>query len=258
MEAQMSLVAVKKNDDGDDPRGALREAIAARAVAHAKAEQHQQAIHRARNMLGAAEARVTVAGEALEAVRTGHAEALAQAAASGGTPKPNGALRDARLALADAEDGAEAARAALERVKADSGDFGDEVAHADSGVLVAIAEVVRPVGEELLAKAKRLRTELACTLSVLSGLAKEEFANDARDRQLPTFSSIYKDQTARDARNAPTSALRAALAEFNSLATQDEVKQAAKQATDVYVRWRGALRENADAELPPWPFRGGG
>jgi hypothetical protein len=57
---------------------------------------------------------------------------------------------------------------------------------------VAIAEVVAPVGETLLATAKRLRAELACTLNILSELSQEEFANDAHTRQLdvPVFSSI--------------------------------------------------------------------
>lgn len=40
----------RKNSDKNGDRDALREAVAARAAAHAKAEQHQQAIHRAQSM----------------------------------------------------------------------------------------------------------------------------------------------------------------------------------------------------------------
>jgi hypothetical protein len=248
----MGVALVKHGSDDSDPRSGLREAIAARAVAHAKAELQQQAIDRARNMVREAEARLNVAGEALEATRALRASSLVESAQTGAAPQANTALRAARQALADSEDEASAVRSALERVEANSGDFGDEVSAADNAVLVAVAEVVRPVGDELLAKAKRLRIELACTLNVLAELSREEFANDARDRQLdvPVFSNIYKDGAARDARNGPLRALRAAIEEFNTLAAQDEVKKAAKQATDVYVRWRAALRNDPDAGLP--------
>jgi hypothetical protein len=245
-------VALLKDSGGDGPRDALRQALAARAVAYAKAELQQQAIERARNMVRDAEARLNLAGEALESARSQHASLLAEAAQAGTARKGNTPLRAARQQLSDCEDEASAARSAVEQLKTDQGDVGDEVAEADNAILVAVAEVVRPLGEELLVKAERLRTELSCTLRVLSELSREEFANDARDRQLdvPTFSSIYKDQDARDARNAPLRELRVALEAFNSLAAQDEVKKAAKQATDVYVRWRAALRSDPSADLP--------
>src|SRR5271169_7025449 len=119
----MVVALLKKDTDGGDPRAVLRQAIAAAAAVHAKTEQHQQAIHRARNMLAAAEAKVTVAGEALEAARAGHAETLAHAATTGTAPKVNTELRNSRLVLADAEDEASAARAALDRLESD----GDEL-----------------------------------------------------------------------------------------------------------------------------------
>jgi hypothetical protein len=88
----MSVALLKKNTDGDDPRAGLRQAIAARAAAHARAEQREEAIRRAHTMVRDAEARLTVVGEALEATRSGHAEALAHAASTGAAPKANGAF----------------------------------------------------------------------------------------------------------------------------------------------------------------------
>ena len=58
----MGVAAIRKNDDGDGPRYALRAAIAACAAVHARTEQHQQAVHRARNMRAAAEAKLNLAG----------------------------------------------------------------------------------------------------------------------------------------------------------------------------------------------------
>ena len=54
----MGVALVKQGSGDGDPRSALREAIAARTVIHAKAELHQQAIHRARNMVRDAEAKL--------------------------------------------------------------------------------------------------------------------------------------------------------------------------------------------------------
>jgi hypothetical protein len=92
----MGVALLKKDDGSDDPRSALREAIAARTVTHAKAELQRKAVERAHTMVRDAEARLTVVGEALEATRSGHAEALAQAASTGAAPTANGALRAAR------------------------------------------------------------------------------------------------------------------------------------------------------------------
>jgi hypothetical protein len=113
----MNVTAIHKNGDPRDPtRDALRAAIAARTTAEAEAEQHQQAIRRAHNMVHEAEQRLTVAGEALEKTRSDHAGGIARAATVGTAPKADGALRAARLVLADAEDEAQAARSALEQL----------------------------------------------------------------------------------------------------------------------------------------------
>jgi hypothetical protein len=202
-------------------------------------------------MVTTAQGKLDMAGEALESTRSKHAETYQQAigpisaiatetalsASATSSPKspPSALTRSsaARAADASSSQSASACRAARNSVFP----FGAVPACAASAS-------ARPVGEKLLVKAKRLRQELSCVLGVLAELSHEEFSNDARDRQLdvPTFSSIYKDQTARAERNVPLAALRAALEEFNTLAAQDEVKRAVKQATDVHVRWRAALR----------------
>jgi hypothetical protein len=98
-----------------------------------------------------------------------------------------------------------------------------------------------------------LRIELACTLEILSELSREEFANDERTRQLdiPAFENLYKGHAARDARNAPLQGLRVEVQAYSSLASQDELRRAAREAVAPWLKWRDELRVNADAESPP-------
>jgi hypothetical protein len=258
----MSVVApLRKNGDPRDPaRDGLREAIAARAEAIAEAEQHRQAIERTRGLVADAERRVDLAGENLEAVRGQHAQAIAASATAasataGQSPKANGQMRAARAALDDAEDEVQASRAALETLEAHGDGLGDEVATAASNVHVAIAEVVRPIGEGLLARAKQLRVELECTLGILYALSEEEFSNSERARQLdiPVFSSIYKGHAARDARNVPLNSLRVELEAFNSLAAQDDLRRAARAALEPWLQWREILQRDPGTPVPEFP-----
>jgi hypothetical protein len=228
----------------------LREAITACAAAQAKAERHQEAVRRARSIVAAAEQRVSEAAEILETARGQHAQMIAEAAQSGTAPKTNATLRAARLEQADREDELLAARAALEQIEADRGDVGDEEAAAVSNVHVAIAGVVMPVAETLLARAKRLRVELECASEILRELLKEEFANDERARQMPAFTNIYKDMDARDVRNAPLQPVRAELEALNSLAAQDDLRRAARAALAPWLQWREALQRDPDAPTP--------
>ena len=237
----MSLVAVKRNDGGDDPRDALREAIAARAVAHAKAELQQKAVERAHAMVREAEARLTVVGEALEATRSGHAEALAHAASTGAAPKANGALRAARLALSDAEDEADAARAALEQLKADRGD--DQIAQAENAVLTEIARVLALTGGELLARAQRAKAELLILTETLYALTSEETVG------VPLFGGEIARLNGQDARRAPLLGLRDEALKLSHEPGSEELATA-REAVRPWVQWRSTLRRDADAPDP--------
>jgi hypothetical protein len=230
----------KSNGAPDDPRSALREAIAARAEANAEAERHRQAIERTRGLVADAERRVGLAGENLEAVRGQHAQAIAVAAAAGQSPKANGQMRAARMALADAEDEAQAARAACEHLKADRSD--DQVAQAENVVLVQIAKVIAPVCEELLAEAVRRRAELLALTQTLFAMTSEESA-------VPRTGGEVQRAVAADARRAPLEAVRERVLRLNLLPTTEELT-AAQSAVAPWTRWRTSLRNDADAPLP--------
>ena len=238
----MGVALVKNNTNGDDPRSTLREAIAARAVAHAKAELQQQTIHRARDMLRDAEAKLGMAGEALESARSQHAETLAEAAQTGtGVPRGNTPLRAARQQLSDSEDEASAARTALEQLQGDRGD--DRVALAENAVLTAVAAVLAPVGEELLARARRTKAELLILMQTLYEITNPE------ERGVPLFGGEIQTLNARDARAAPLASLRDQVLKLSLEATRDEWAAARETA----ARWKEAklaLRTDSDAGLP--------
>lgn len=118
-----------------------------------------------------AQAKASAAADALEAARAGHAETLAHAAITGAAPKANGALRNARLALADAGEKTEAARTALDQLKADRGEL--DQAQAENAVLTEIARVLAP-GERLLEQARRKKAELLILMQTLYVLTAEE------------------------------------------------------------------------------------
>jgi hypothetical protein len=237
----MGVALLKKDDGSDDPRSALREAIAARTVTHAKAELQRKAVERAHTMVRDAEARLTVVGEALEATRSGHAEALAQAASTGAAPTANGALRAARLALSDAEDEADAVRAAFEQLKADRGD--DQVAQAENAVLTEVARVLALTGRELLARAQRAKAELLILTETLYALTSEETVG------VPLFGGEIARLNGQDQRRAPLLGLRDEVLKLSSEPRSEELA-VAREAVEPWVRWRSTLRRDADAPDP--------
>jgi hypothetical protein len=240
----MGMALVKRNTDGDDPtRSTLRAAIAARAAAEAKAGQQQEAIHRARNMVTAAEAKAGLAGEALESCRADHAQALAEAATTGSTPKANGALRSARAALSDAEDEASAARAALDRLEADGDDLKAANSQLENAVLVAIAEVIAPVAERLLAQIQRKQIELSVLQQLFLALTDDDEAG------APLFPTDVRRLNAKDARMKPVTALREQLFNLDLKAGQERAKEAAA----AWRKWRESLRRDSDVPLPELP-----
>jgi DNA repair exonuclease SbcCD ATPase subunit len=238
----MSLA--RKNHDRYDPRGDLRRAIAARDAAQAKAEQHREAIRRAQNMVREAEQKLTMAGEALERTRADHAEALAQAAATGEAPKPSGALLAARSALADSEDEAQAARSALDRLKADGDDLRASNPQLENAVLVAVAQVVAPVAARLLEEIRRKQSDLLTLQQVFDALTSDETID------VPSFSSDVQRLNAKDARMAPVTAVRDQFFHLDSKAGEDR----AKEAIVAFRRWRSALRNDPAAPEPEIPM----
>jgi chromosome segregation ATPase len=237
----MTVTAIRKNGDPRDPtRDELRAAIAACAAGHAKAEQHQEAIHRARNMLGAAEAKLNLAGEALEATRTKHASSLVQAAQSGTVPKGGTELRSSRQALADAEDEASASRAALDRLEADGDDLDASSPQLENAVLVAAAQVVASVAGQVLAQLRQKQTELAVLQQVFHALTDEQTTDT------PVFGSDVLRLNARDARMKPVARLRDEFFALDSRTGQDR----AREVAGAFRKWRTALARDPDAPVP--------
>jgi hypothetical protein len=236
----MGVALLKKGTDGADPRDALRQAIAAAAAVHAKAEQHQHAIHRARNMLGAAEAKLTLAGETLESARSQHAETLAQAAQAGTAPKGGTELRAARQALIDAEDEASASRAALDRLDSDGDDLDASSPQLENAVLVAVSQVIAPMTEHTLAQLRQKQAELLALQAAFHALTDEETIG------VPLFPSDVQRLNAKDARMAPVAALRDELYRLDSNAGQERAREVAA----LFRRWRATLRNDPDV-LPP-------
>jgi hypothetical protein len=236
----MGVAILKKDDGGDDPRAGLRQAIAACTAIHTKAERHEEAIHRSRNMVAAAEAKVTVAGEALEAIRAGHAETLAHAATTGTAPKGNTELRSARQALADAEDDASASRAALDRLESDGDDLDASSPQLENAVLVAVSQVVASAAERILAQLRQKQIELAILQQVFRALTDEETIG------VPLFPSDVQRLNAKDARMKPVARLRDEFFALNTEAGQEHAREAAV----AWRKWRSALCRDPDAAAP--------
>jgi hypothetical protein len=252
--ADMGLVAVKKNDDGGDPRSSLRRAIADAAKVNDQIERHRQAVARARDMVREAEQKLTVAGEALESARAKHAQAVARAAATGHAAKPNGALRSARAALSDAEDEAAASRAAFDRFVADGEDLEASNPQLENDVLVAVAETVAPAAQKILDQLQQKQAEVATLQQAFLALTDQETVG------LPVFYSEAEKLNMRDARAAPLKELRERYFALGSLDSQKSVQERAHEAASAARKWRTALRHDPEAapepELPPLPFRG--
>jgi hypothetical protein len=241
MEAQMSLVAVKKkNDDGDDPRDALRRAIAACASAHAKAQQHEEAVGRARNILHDAEEKVRAAVSVLTAAQEKHAHDLVRAATTGAEPRTNGALRAARISLGDAEDVAQAARDALEHLRVDGKDLLERAnPQLDDAVATAAAEVIAPVAARILERVQRAQDELLISQAIFQTLTEGE----GEQVLLPNGQFARLE----DRRMKPVKALRERFFNLDPKAGQERAKEAAA----TWRKWRSALARDPEEQPPP-------
>ena len=237
----MSVALARKTPGDDDPRAALREAIAARAVAHAKAELQQKAVERARDMVRDADAKLGMAGEALESARSQHAGTLAEAAQTGaGVPKGNTPLRVARQQLSDSEDEASASRAALDRLESDGDDLDASSPQLENAVLVAVAQVIAPVAEQILVQMRQKQVELLVLQQVFHALTDEQTTG------VPLFPSDVARLNAKDSRAKPVAMLRDQFFNLNSRTGQER----ANEVAGAFRKWRTALTRDPDAPAP--------
>lgn len=152
----------------DPAREALAKAITT-------AEQADAAVTRARAILGRAEGFVKEAGvrrveaeEALAKAIAGQGEALAKAIGAGGSTVVGDTARAARARLVDADDELEAAKAALERLKAGVQGPEDAATEARRAVEEKIAAVVDGHAEALLRAAQAAQHEYLEMCAVLT------------------------------------------------------------------------------------------
>lgn len=138
------MAFVKKSDPA---REVLRAVIAKHAILIAGSDAAHGAVQRGMAAMDAAISAVTAARKAVEQAKRDHADSNARAITAGRDASlDSGTLRNARLALADAEDQRDAAQQALDQLQAD---LEDKTATAGSfsianEITVAIQSTIKP------------------------------------------------------------------------------------------------------------------
>lgn len=234
---------------GDPLRATLAEAIEGQCRAEANAAGHDQAVGRARDLVGDAEAALERARSGVAKAKTRHAENIASAAASGAPPSRQGAVREARAHERDAEDDLEAARDALAQIEAGRADVGDAAA-------VAAADVVAKVNEVVSAEAEHLLAEMGAARSRCLALAQAIAALTLGDDDLPKIDDTVARLRAHEAAEAPLKNVRRAAEPLlhNGPAITDEAERSAMaQVGGAWRAWRRALRTDPHASPPEAP-----
>jgi hypothetical protein len=155
----MGLVAVRKNDGGDDPRCALREAVARMKQAQTAVDDVDNVAARARSFLREIEGRIAEAATGVSTAREIHAAAVVDAIARGEKPPPATGLKAARAAEVDLQDQRDAAQSSIDTIRQDKAAAAAELERAERVVKAAIAGALEPTARKLLEKARIHRIE---------------------------------------------------------------------------------------------------
>jgi hypothetical protein len=151
----MNVTAIRKNGANGDPlREALAVAITKAKKAEAEYERHREAVGRARELVRTSKAKLESASATIEAAKETDVQDLAEAISTGGSSTAR-ALRKARTAETEAADDLELAQTAAHTLWADN-TAEREVERAGTVVSAAIAAMLAPVAEELLAESRNL------------------------------------------------------------------------------------------------------
>lgn len=153
-------VALIKPTSVDPLRQSLAAAVEKAADAREALNHHRSAIERVQANVRQGEHRIRAAEKALEEAQEAHAGALAAAAADD-TPHPTNGVREARQAIADAQDDVEATKTALAQLKAELVDWERAAREADIELETAVTAVLEPQMRQLLDQAWELRNKLA-------------------------------------------------------------------------------------------------
>jgi hypothetical protein len=141
-------------------RQQLADAIAARAAAERGVEDARQALSHGRDAVAEAESKLEAAVAETAAANERRAAELEVAAGAGDKPPPS-TVRRARAAQDDCEDEVNAARAALEGLKARLGNAEDTLRHAEHVVVAHADAILRSVAKHVLADAEAAAAKLA-------------------------------------------------------------------------------------------------
>jgi hypothetical protein len=240
----MATVTAIRKADGGDQRAALRAAVENAETMKATLAKREAALEQAVKFVAAAQTRLETATAAVGEAKAAHAERVARALADGLEP-PTATLQVARDTETETRDELDAARAAVEQIKAQIADLVIETADAENAVLVQINALFASVVARKLADAKRLRVELLVLKSELSGLLQDDSP--------PRFADDLARYIAQKKRNA-ASPLRDEVHHFLSIDQplfDDEVWAKANAAQRAWKQARAALRSDPDVPLPP-------
>lgn len=142
------------------PREKLAEAIEVAAQRRDRLEQTRKAVALAEGIVATARERVDRANAALREAQGAQVTRIADAARAGTTPEPGTALRDARREDVEASDELEAARQALETVRAPLPDYERAAEHADDLLKRAAGEVLALALPDLMATTRAKLDEI--------------------------------------------------------------------------------------------------
>jgi hypothetical protein len=153
----MNVTSIRKGNErnGDPLREALAVAIKNAEKADSEYELHREAVQRAGRLVKEHKAKVEAAAIAIEEARESDVQDLAEAISSGGSSTAR-ALRKARIAETEAADDLELAQTAAKALWSDN-TTEREVERAGRAVDAAVASMLAPVAEELLAESRNLR-----------------------------------------------------------------------------------------------------
>ena len=190
----MSVALARKPDERSDPRAALREAIAAAASAREEVVAIQEAIERAHGLSMASRRKLEAATKAIAVAKREDAEQLADALVRGTETTPVQTINRAREEMAAAGDALEASRAAVTRLESvDLKDAEDGVARANKDVTAAIAALLKPVAQRMLAEVHSRKKAYLTAQAALSALGSLWNPWDDIAKQIDRTSSANED-----------------------------------------------------------------
>jgi hypothetical protein len=155
---------------------------------------------------------------------------------------------EARDAVVAAQDQFDAAQSAAEQIRNELPGLRAEVALAENAIIGRVSAVLAGPIRQWLVRAKRARVEALICQEVLNSLVDDADLSDPRLDDVQRF-------RARAERIAPLAGLLDEVRRFLMNVAGDTDETEARTAVQAWRAFRMRLREDADAEMPPMPFR---